>query len=80
MDKDDGLVVGVDSEKLLECTDCKRQFLFTLDEQQFYAKNNLLSPKRCRVCRNKKKEYFKEYFKEARKSTGGRRRLRVYGS
>ena len=44
-------------ERVIECCDCGRKFLFTTGEQRFYASHQLHTPKRCKACRqiNKKR-------------------------
>jgi len=38
-------------DKQLTCTDCRKQFVFTADEQRFFATKNFKNdPKRCKVC------------------------------
>lgn len=38
------------------CTDCGQEFKFTLGEQWFYISKNLTPPRRCRTCRDKRKQ------------------------
>jgi CxxC-x17-CxxC domain-containing protein len=38
-------------DKTLTCSDCGQTFLFTADEQEFYAARSFTEPKRCRSCR-----------------------------
>jgi len=42
----------------LECIDCQQAFVFTAGEQQFFAKQNppFNPPKRCKPCRDAKKQ------------------------
>jgi len=43
-------------DKILICIDCGADFAFTVDEQEFYAAHQLTNePKRCKPCREKKK-------------------------
>lgn len=49
---DDGAVPDV----VLECIDCKTDFIFTGGEKQFYAERGLLQPKRCKACRDKRRQ------------------------
>lgn len=39
----------------LQCCDCPSMFTFTAGEQEFFAKNNYVQPKRCPACRSAKK-------------------------
>ena len=52
--------------KTLVCEDCKNEFIFTAEEQEFYASKGFQNePKRCRDCRNARKNAAKpqrEYF------------------
>jgi len=43
-------------DKTLVCQDCKKEFVFTVGEQEFYkAKGFDNEPKRCKACRDKRK-------------------------
>ena len=43
-------------DKKLVCIQCGQEFLFTVDEQEFYARKGLsYDPKRCKACRQLKK-------------------------
>lgn len=46
-------------KKKIVCCDCGETFLFTGGEQKYYEKRKLSEPKRCPVCRQKRKELFK---------------------
>lgn len=54
------------SDKVLICKDCDKPFTFTAGEQAFYASRTppLNPPKRCGMCRYKKKERYKLKEKE----------------
>ncbi len=39
------------SEKILKCRECGRDFLFTPEEQAFYAAKGYGRPRRCKDCR-----------------------------
>ncbi len=39
------------NEKFLKCRECGRNFLFTPEEQDFYARKGYGSPRRCKDCR-----------------------------
>ena len=39
------------ADKTLTCSDCGREFLFSGEEQEFYAARGFTEPKRCRSCR-----------------------------
>ena len=44
-------------DKTLICQDCGCEFTFTVGEQEFYKEKGFDNePKRCKVCRDKKKE------------------------
>ena len=40
------------------CKDCEMPFEFTAGEQEFYRENSLNPPKRCPVCRIRKKQRY----------------------
>ena len=52
--------------KTLVCEDCKNEFIFTAEEQEFYASKGFQNePKRCKPCRDARKNAAKpqrEYF------------------
>lgn len=39
----------------IKCQDCGREFTFTVSEQRFYAEKNFTQPKRCKACRDARK-------------------------
>lgn len=43
-------------DKSVECCDCGETFVWTMKEQEFYKSKNFSPPKRCKACRQKKKE------------------------
>ena len=44
-------------DKLLNCRDCGKEFVFTVGEQQFYATKGLQhEPRRCPDCRNTRRQ------------------------
>ncbi len=42
-------------DKTLVCQDCGEEFIFTVGEQQFYAEKGFVEPKRCKSCRQLRK-------------------------
>lgn len=43
-------------DKTIECVECKSEFVFTVNEQKFYAERGFGNePKRCAKCRADKK-------------------------
>ena len=61
-------------DKHLLCVECKKDFLFSKDEQDFYVMKALELPKRCPVCRKRRKRFFankrKKLLRDIRKSDG----------
>jgi len=53
-----------DDQKLV-CRDCRKEFVFTAGEQQFFSSRGFNPPTRCQECRKKKKQGF---IKEPEKS------------
>ena len=43
-------------DKRLHCIDCGEEFYWTEGEQVYYHKHGLSQPKRCRPCRERKRE------------------------
>jgi hypothetical protein len=44
------------SEQRLTCADCGREFAFSAEEQAFFREKGYNPPKRCKECRQAKKE------------------------
>lgn len=43
-------------DKTIKCQDCGQEFTFTVNEQKFYQEKGFTNePKRCKVCREKRK-------------------------
>ena len=42
-------------DKTMTCKDCGKEFTFTAGEQEFYAQNQFNEPKRCKACRDARK-------------------------
>ena len=45
----------------LVCKDCGKEFEFTENDQRFYAEKGFEPPKRCKECRQKRKEIRDNY-------------------
>ena len=45
--------------KKILCCECNAAFLFTGGEQKYYEKHKFSEPKRCKTCRQQRKEQFK---------------------
>lgn len=43
-------------DKTLHCPDCNTDFTFTDGEQRFYASKGLAEPRRCKPCRDRRKQ------------------------
>lgn len=43
-------------DQVIVCTDCKSEFIFNEGEQKFYAARDFEQPKRCKECREKRKQ------------------------
>jgi CxxC-x17-CxxC domain-containing protein len=43
------------ADKTLTCTDCGSEFVFTGNEQEFYAQKGFSEPRRCSSCRASRK-------------------------
>lgn len=43
---------------ILKCSDCKKEFVFTLGEQRFFKTKGLDYPKKCQSCRTRGKQNF----------------------
>lgn len=47
------------TDQTIKCADCGNEFVFSVGEQAFYKEKGLLNvPKRCKDCRNKRKEKY----------------------
>ena len=42
-------------DNILRCIDCGEDFVFTVGEQRFFFSKSMSQPKRCQVCRNKRR-------------------------
>lgn len=43
----------------IKCQDCEKDFIFTEKDQIFYNEKGFYPPKRCKTCRNiRKNEYY----------------------
>lgn len=43
-------------DKTMPCLDCKGEFIWTAGEQKFFATKGFSAPKRCKPCRDAKKQ------------------------
>lgn len=43
-------------DKELECIDCQRVFHFSAGEQEFFRSKGFTEPKRCKACRERRKD------------------------
>lgn len=43
-------------DKVLHCCDCGQSFIFTAGEQAYYKSKGLSEPKRCKQCRELRKQ------------------------
>lgn len=44
------------SDEVITCTDCRSDFTFTASEATFFASKGLTKPRRCKICRQKRKD------------------------
>lgn len=44
------------SDKIIECMECKSEFTFTEREQEFFKEKKFTDPKRCKPCRDYRKQ------------------------
>lgn len=42
----------------IKCQDCGEEFIFNTAEQKFYEEKGFIPPKRCRLCRQNRKNKF----------------------
>jgi ribosomal protein S27E len=53
----------VDKDVKIKCQDCGNEFVFSTAEQKFYEEKGFIPPKRCRLCRqNRKNKYERRKF------------------
>ncbi len=43
-------------DKIIHCCDCEQNFVFTAGEQAYYKSKSLSEPKRCKSCRELRKQ------------------------
>ncbi len=46
---------GNSRDQRISCVDCKKDFVFTQGEQSYFAERQLSPPKRCKPCRDTKR-------------------------
>jgi len=51
-------------DQVLNCSDCGQQFVFTAGEMLFYHDRQLAPPKRCPMCRIKRKQAKGNYLQQ----------------
>jgi len=44
------------TDKTIICVDCGKPFIFTAGEQMFFWSKGLAEPKRCQLCRRRRRE------------------------
>lgn len=44
------------ADRKIKCQDCGEEFNFSERDQEFYKEKGFLSPKRCKTCRNIRKD------------------------
>lgn len=49
-------VEGAMEDKKLQCCDCKGEFVWSIRDQEFYSGKGFVPPKRCKPCRDAKKQ------------------------
>lgn len=54
-------------DKIIECQDCGKEFIFSAAGQSFFEKKGFTDPKRCKDCRERNK------LKKERRQEGGER-------
>lgn len=52
----------------IKCQDCGTEFIFSVAEQKWYEEKGFTPPKRCRYCRNRRKN--EQYNRERRERNG----------
>lgn len=52
-----------ENDRMLQCVQCKKQFVFEAGEQEFFREKGLSEPKRCARCRrqNKSRSRFRRH-------------------
>lgn len=56
-------------DRELKCVECNATFTFSAGEQDYFAQRAYRDPKRCRACRDKRKQ--EQAAQEASRSFGG---------
>ena len=47
-------------DKVIKCKECGEDFVFTENEQKFYAEKGFPEPKRCKFCRPLKRDNYSQ--------------------
>ena len=45
----------MEKDMKIKCQDCGTEFIFSVSEQKFYKEKGFTPPKRCRLCRQNRK-------------------------
>lgn len=48
----------VQEDKTIICVDCGKEFVFDKGQQEFFNDKGLKTPKRCKQCSKKRREFF----------------------
>ena len=55
-----GVTTSEPADRLMHCIDCGEEFTFTVGEQQFFAERAFSVPKRCKPCRDARRDAERE--------------------
>lgn len=71
--------IDINSDITIKCADCGRAFIFTKGEAEYYNKNGWTMPRRCKDCRERKKNTEKDYYDIGLKKNTSQHNLDTWG-
>ena len=71
--------IDINSDIAISCADCGSTFIFTKGEAEYYNKKGWTLPKRCKECREKRKNTEKDYYDIGLKKNTSQQNLDTWG-
>ncbi len=71
--------IDIENDITIRCVDCGKSFVFSKREAQFFNKKGFTIPKRCKACREKKKNIEKDYYEIGLKKNTSQQNLDTWG-
>lgn len=71
--------IDTSNDITIRCLDCGNTFIFTKSEAEYYNKNGWTAPKRCKNCRERRKNTEKDYYDMGLKKNTSQQNLDTWG-